>query len=125
MLIAYYTFKELKSILGAEKDSDVHKWLLGKKIDRWGTGAGRVRITAYNRYHIDEYLGFPLPKEYKGRTVHDIIVRIYAVGENVSYYEGSYKWNGKVVEVLANDTYRVFNSDLGNLTKRWFELGKQ
>lgn len=100
--------------------TEVTDWVNKSKIKPF-----RIFDDGTKRYRVEEIM--VAISEHKLKPIskpENITTTIYVKGQSVSFYEGSYKWEGKVTNCLGNDEYRVSSADLGGLRKKWFELGK-
>ena len=131
MFVQSYIFSEAKALFPNYSNSAFRTLLLENKVKFWRPGEGEhnrsnhAKLYLYDKLHIDFLLNpcIELPKgaSFK-RYCLDIVPIQFKSGDKVSFWEGSYKWDGTVKGVMENDTYKVFNSQIGNHNKRWFEL---
>jgi len=132
MLIQSYIFSEAKALFPHYSNSAFRTILLENRVKSWSPNEGEnyrsnhQKFLLYDKLHIDFLLNpnIELPKGISFKLYNmDIYPIQFTQGDNVSFWEGSYKWEGKVKEVLKNDTYKVHNPQIGHHFKRWFELG--
>ena len=129
--IPSYTLPQIKEYFPDMSESTLRRFLLDRNVTRWKP-TQREKMThgpaemLYSKKQVDN-LRHPIVIQEEVRPkksfIPDVVPIQFRLGNKISFWEGSYKWDGTVKEVMGNDTYKVFNNQIGHHLKRWFEVG--